>query len=428
MFRSPSSLGLCAAILLVATAKSVDAADPTAAELGLMKGFAPKADRFVDGTNWVIYPLNKWGFQNVRRFLPTAPLVNESGNTIPFPFRPVDLDGLEIEESGGKSLTEVLEFWNNDSIVVTHHGELVYERYWNGMSPRQPHWLASASKSYIGTVAAILVDRGVLDRDGPIESYIPELAGSGFAGATVGQMLDMTAGTAWDESPEQLVDTTSFARQYGAASGMWGIEGVRSTGVASFLPSITNDRPHGESFVYNSPQVDALGWAVANATRQPVDVLMSEMIWSRLGPECEGYYLLDGGGVAFSTGGMVLCARDVARFGQMILNGGYFGGKQVVPDSVVAKFFSAGDVEAFAKGSHADVYPGGAYRDYWWVTNNADDVIMAKGIYGQYIYINPAKKVVIARQASEKISADKRRFAEIEAAFQAIADHLAVAR
>ena len=405
---------------------TVFAEEPSASELGLMRGFAPSKETFVDATNWTIYPFNRWGFQNVRRFHPTAALPNDPRAVIPLETASQNLDQLPVELPGGetRAVRAIMESWQTDAIVVLHEGKLVYERYWNGMSPTQPHWIASVSKSFIGTYAAMLVDRGVLDQERTIESYVPELAESGFKGATIRQLLDMTAGTAWDESPEQLADAKSPARLYGAASGIWMIPGVRSTGVAGFLPTIGSSRAHGESFVYNSPQVDVLGWAVTNVTKKPLDRSVGEEIWAKLGTECEGYYFLDGGGAPSATGGMVICARDMARFGQMILNGGHFGGRQIVPDSVITKIQTLGDKAAFAKGSHADVYPNGAYRDFWWLTNDDDGAFMAKGIFGQYIYVNPRRQVVIARQASEKLSADKRRFAEVETAFKTIAARL----
>jgi len=124
-----------------------------------------------------------------------------------------DLDNLKIKTPDMKTfeVSHLMEIYNTDALVVIHDGRLVYERYWNGMTPTTPHWLASTSKSVVGTAAAILVNRGVLDRQKQIKDYIPELAKSGFGDATLDQLLDMTAGTAWDESMDELVNPESFA-------------------------------------------------------------------------------------------------------------------------------------------------------------------------------------------------------------------------
>jgi len=395
---------------------------PSAAELELMKGYPPPADKRVDATNWLLSPFNRWSYQNIRRVLPTAPLNNGIGPAVPWPTDLRNLDELLVEES--VSLTSLMETYLTDAIVVIHRGELVYERYWNGMTPQSPHWLASVSKSVIGTAAAVLVDRGTLDRNVLVKQIIPELAESGFGDATVGQVLDMSAGTAWDESMEAFLDPESPARKYAAAAGTWQTPGVESEGVASFLPTIEKEREHGKSFVYNSPQTDLGGWIVSRVTGKSVERNVSDEFWSALGAESPAYYLLDSAGQAWPTGGLSVSARDLARFGQLMLNEGQWNGRRIFPATVVTDIRNNGDAEAFAKGSHADLYPTGSYRNFWWVKGNADGVYMAKGVFGQYIYINPAKQTVIVRFASEKVSADRDRMKRVESAFDVIANHL----
>ena len=401
------------------------AADLTAAELGIMQGFAPGKGKFVDASNWNVYPLNRWSFQNMRRFMPTAPMPADPAKVIPFEEARRDLGFVKVKlDAGTQTFTDILEAWQTDSVVVLHNGVLVYERYWNGMTAKQPHWVASVSKSYIGTAAAMLVERGVLNREATVASYVPELADSGFADATIGQILDMTAGTDWDESPAAWADAKSPARQYGAASGSLMKPGEPSVGVAGFLPTVKKSRPHGEIFVYNSPQVDVMGWVLAKVTGLSLDKLIDREIWSKLGTECEAYYNLDGRGQPHATGGLNICARDMARFGQMMLNGGHLNGRRIVPDVVVKKIRTLGSVEAFAKGPRASTYPKGAYRDYWWITNDRDGAYLAKGVFGQLIYVNPRARVVIARHGSEKEPSSARRNIEVEGAFQAVADFL----
>ncbi|MEO1679622.1 MAG: serine hydrolase [Pseudomonadota bacterium] len=421
----PTLAAFILASLGVASAMAQETA-PTAADLGLMQGYLRDESRQVTGSNWNSAPYNRWAFRNVRRILPTVPLRTDPALTIPFTEARQNLANLPVELPDGstRTVTDIFEAWQTDSIVVLHNGVLVYERYWNGMTASSPHWLASVSKSYIGTVAAILVDRGVIDRDATVASYVPELAESGFGDATVGQILDMTAGTAWDESPAAFADPASPARQYFTAAGVLLTPGEISVGVANFLPTLVQDRPHGEVFVYNSPQTDVAGWIVANATGRSVAENVQDFIWSKLGTECEGYYMVDGIGNAFATGGMNICARDMARFGQMMLNGGHFGGQRIVPDNVVTQITTLGDTEAFARGPRADVFPGGAYRDFWWITNDEDGVYQARGVHGQLISINPRRQVVIARHASEVEASNSQRDAEVGAAFAAIARYL----
>lgn len=401
--------------------------EPTASELGLMKGFPPPIDKVVDATNWTLPPYNRWGFQNVNRFQPTGHLDNgPSERQAPWLLNKKNLDHLEISTPDGEtmSLRALMEMYLTDALVVIHDGKLIYERYWNGMTPQSQHWMASTSKSIIGTAAAILIDRGIISREDPVTKYLPELSSSGFNGTTVDQLLDMTAGTAWDESMDELQNPDSFARQYGAASGSWKIRGVDSNGVWAFLPSIEAERKHGESFAYNTPLVDVMGWILARATGKTLEQTVSDEFWSSLGAESPAYYLLDTAGNAWATGGMSATARDLARFGLLMLQEGQIHGYRVFPQTVARDIMKNGDKQVFATGSHADLYPNGSYRNYWWIKNDEDRAYLAKGIFGQYIYVNPAKRTVIVRFASEKTSADRTRMLRVEHAFKKIATYL----
>jgi len=399
---------------------------PTAEEYGLMKGFPAAEDKRVDATNWTMYPFNRWGFQNVQRFHSTAEIDNGYQAAVPFERNIKELDDLKVGLDGDQQfeLKELLESYNTDGIVVVHKGELVYERVWNDMTPTTAHWMASTSKSVIGTVAAILVERGVLDENTHVKDIIPELAKSGWAKATVREVLDMSVGTAWDESMSELLNEESFARQYGAAANSWQIKGYDGGGVMDFLPGIKQDRKHGESFVYNSPAVDVLGWILNRVTGKTLEQNVSDEIWQYLGAEGQSYYLLDGAGIAWPTGGVNSGLYDIAKFGVLMQQEGMINGKRVFPSSLTTDIIKNGNKQEFANGSHADLYPNGTYRNYWWVIGNDDNAYMAKGIYGQYIYVNPTKEVVIVRFASEKESANRERMKRVEAAYQQIADHL----
>lgn len=400
------------------------AVEPGWQELGLMQGYPAAKDKRVNDTNWTLYPNNRWGFLNVQRIHPTAMLTN--GTPVAWEETPEEVGQFAVETSGQQPLSfdVLLEEYNTDAVVVIHKGKLVYERYWNGMDPQRPHWMASTSKSLVGTAAGILIHQGAVKPDARVKTYIPELAASGFADVTVDQLLDMTGGTHWDESMAALMDTKSFARQYGAAAGSWRIPGVESSGVYDFLPSVQQIRPHGESFVYNTPQVDVLGWVLSRATGKPLERILSESFWTALGAESPAYYMLDTAGIPWATGGLSVSARDLAKFGQLMLDKGSYKQRQLIPAAVVEDIQYNANPDAFAKGSHADLYPEGAYRKYWWLKNNDDGVYLAKGIFGQYIYINPAKNVVIVRFASEKVSADRTRMKRIEAAFDKVAAQL----
>ncbi|TLX77075.1 serine hydrolase [Labilibacter sediminis] len=417
---------LIAGVVFTITQSVMAQQSPSAEEYGLMKGFPAAEDKRVDATNWTMYPFNRWGFQNVQRFHSTGAICNGYSETIPLERNMQNLDNLKVGLEGDQQfeLRELLENYNTDGLVVVHKGELVYERLWNDMTPTTAHWMASTSKSVIGTVAAILVDRGVLDENVVVKDIIPELSKSGFGKATVRELLDMSVGTAWDESMSELMNEQSFARQYGAAANSWQIKGYNGGGVMDFLPQVKQGRKHGESFLYNSPAVDVMGWVLNRVTGKTLEQNVTDELWQHFGAEGQSYYLLDGAGIAWPTGGFNSGLYDLAKFGLLMQQEGMINGKRVFPSTVATDIYKNGNKEEFAKGSHADLYTNGSYRNYWWVFGNDDNAYQAKGIYGQYIYINPAKETVIVRFASEKVSADRERMRRVENAFQQISDYL----
>ena len=372
-------------------------------DLGIMQGFPTPADKQVKNTNWVWYPFNRWSFQNVSKVLPTATV--NSAETITWEHTEgKDFTNLEVTRSTGETATikAVLDSHNTDAFVVVHKGKIEQEAYFNGMTESSQHWLASMTKSFTGLAAEILISQGVIDREKRVEEYVSELKDTAIGSATVQQVLDMTAGTAWDESMDALMNEKSFARQYGNACGTWPMGG-ESNGVFGILPKIEMEREHGKTFVYNSPLSDAMGWVLSAATGKRFEDLMAELFWNELGAESHTYMMADTNTFAWTTGGLNMSARDAARFGQVMANRGEFLGKQIFPTSVTESI-EQGDTAPFAGSAYDERIPGGAYSSFFWLTNDEDGSYMAKGMFGQYIYINPTKDVVVVRLASPEVS------------------------
>ena len=163
---------------------------PTAAELGLMQGSPPPADKMVTAENFIEPPFNRWGLSHVRELVPTRS-VPASGAPSPLPLRPADLDGLTIDFGSGRAakLGEWLEAAYTDSFIVLHHGNVVYERYFNGQTPATQHLMWSVSKSFTGTMMLMLMEQGRVDGAARVDHYLPELANTAFGDATVQQLL-----------------------------------------------------------------------------------------------------------------------------------------------------------------------------------------------------------------------------------------------
>lgn len=200
-----------------------------------------------------------------------------------------------------------------------------------------------------------------------------------------------------------------------------GYQGPRS--YYEFPQTVRPEGRHGEAFHYRTANADALGWIIARVSGRSVAQLLSERIWSQLGAEQDAYISVDASGTPFAGGGMNAGLRDLARFGELMRNGGRHNGQQVIPQAVVDDIRAGASREDFAKAGY-DLLQGWSYRNMWWVTHNPNGAFMARGVYGQALYIDPAAEMVIARFASHPVAANAASDPTSLPAYAALARHL----
>ena len=154
-------------------------------------------DRTVTLANWMDWPHNRTAFQRVRELAPTALISRRGGAPLLLPRRPVELDDMDFARADGSRTTWAahLQATQCDAVCVVHRGDIVYERYFNGMVEHTPHLLMSVSKSFCGAALGIAIGRGRLSVDDLVCDVAPEFAGTSLDGATVRHVIDMTAGT-----------------------------------------------------------------------------------------------------------------------------------------------------------------------------------------------------------------------------------------
>jgi CubicO group peptidase (beta-lactamase class C family) len=171
------------------------------------------------------------------------------------------------------------------------------------------------------------------------------------------------------------------------------------------LRTVKKSGEHGQAFAYKTVNTDALGWVIRRVTGKSIGQNLSEMIWSQLGMEQDAYFTVDSVGNEFAGGGLNTGLRDLARFGEMIRNNGRANGKQILPEAAILDIRRGGRKADFAKAAYP-LLPGWSYRSMWWITHNDHDAIMARGVHGQSIYVDPKAEMVIARYASHPIAAN----------------------
>ncbi|MBW6506571.1 MAG: beta-lactamase family protein [Rhodobacteraceae bacterium] len=269
-------------------------------------------------------------------------------------------------------------------LVVLKDGQLVHESYYRGTRPEDLRISWSVAKSFLSALFGILHAEGMVpDLEAQVVEFAPVLQGSAYDGVSVRDVLTMSSGVAFNED---YLDFNSDINRMGRVLALGG----SMDGFAAGLKA--RDAEPGARWQYVSIDTHVLGMVIAGATgRDPAD-LLAERVLAPLGLERAPYYLTDGEGTAFVLGGLNLTTRDYARFGLMFAQGGRWVDAQLVPEGWVA-------------ASTMLQAPGGAAYGYqWWVPADSAEHggdYFARGIYGQYIYINPARTVVVAVNAAD---------------------------
>jgi len=385
------------------------ASDPN--RLGWMQGSPPPDDKIIrfKDDRFLHFPQNRWALSHMRELLPTVNVWRGSGPAcalgMPAMADQSSIDCLTFHDLAGRKRRwdESLDDTYTDGIAVLHQGRLVYERYCGALRPELPHACFSITKSYAATLAATLISEGVLERTRTVLHYLPEMAGTAYSDATLGEVLDMQTGVAYSELySDPTAEIWEYSRAGGLRPSLSGPPGPSS--FYEFLVTLRKEGEHGRAFAYKTVNTEVLGWVMQRAGGMPLAEHLSRRIWSQLGCEEDGYLSVDSTGTAMAGGGLAATLRDLARFGEMMRCEGASRGKQVIPASVVADIRRGSDLGKFAMAGYT-LLSGYSYRDMWWVTHNEHQAFEARGIHGQRLYVAPAAEMVVARFASHPIAA-----------------------
>lgn len=359
----------------------------------MARAIIPKAD-------WDRPPWNRWAFQHIREILPTAEVWRGDGPVRVLARAEVDLDGLSVKSlgDGEVSLLAFLDETYTDGLVVLKNGAIAYEGYLNGMTPRSLHLSQSVAKSTLGMLFGIFAGRGQIDFTAPLSQYLPELLNTGYRGATVQQVLNMTSGVKFDET---YTDPFSDIGQSDVASG-WKPVPVGSdvsfqwpTDIWSQIVGLKDiTRAHGTAFEYRSIETDVLAFCLERISGKRLPQILSDEIWQKLGMEESANFTVDPAGYALASGGLNACLRDYARFGQMVLE----NGAGTVPAAHVAAT-RTGDHDIF-QAPYNIVLPHGAYKNQFWIEDRAEQAVMCRGVFGQLIYVSWKYNMVLVKLSS----------------------------
>ncbi len=328
--------------------KTLSATESNPKTMGWMQGFPPSADKTIRFTDpdYFAFPKLRWTVCHFRELMPTVGVDNgpDSAREFETALDP-SIDAVAFTPLGAKKTMT----WNDtfdanysDGVIVLHHGKVVYERYDGCLDKHTLHGAMSMTKSLTGLLGEMLVAEGKLDDKALVGSIIPELKNSAYGDATVRQVMDMTTALDYSEDyADPNADVWTYAKAGSPLPTPKGYKGPRS--YFEFLETVKKKGNHGDAFGYKTVNADALGWLIARSTGKSVAENLSERIWSRIGTRREAFYTVDSIGTPFAGGGFNATLRDMARLGQLMLDGGQANGEQIVPTAAIASIRDDGD-------------------------------------------------------------------------------------
>ncbi|GAB3790437.1 serine hydrolase domain-containing protein [Nocardioides ungokensis] len=380
--------------------------------------------------NWQDPPHNRWSFLHLDQVVATRRVHRgekvAAARSTDLGLDPAEIESLRLVRASGAvdTVAGVVRDTETDGMLVLHDGAVVYEHYGPSMSADQPHLLMSVTKSFVGAVAATLLDTGMLERETRVADVVPETRGTGYGDTTVGDLLDMRSGVRFSEA--YLDPESDVRRMEHAVEWRPRVPGMPGS-LYDFLVTLVADRPHGGVFHYRSAETNMIGWVCERAAGAPMQELLSGLVWSRLGAEHDAIFSVDPLGTAIHDGGLAATLRDVARFGQALLDDGRSpAGEQVLPAWWVRDTLDGGhdSKSAFAHSPSLTGMPGGHYRNQIWVPYPDREVLLCLGIHGQMVLVDRVARTVGVKLSSWPVPLDPGRHLDTVAAFHAITDHL----
>jgi CubicO group peptidase (beta-lactamase class C family) len=262
-------------------------------------------------------------------------------------------------------------------VLVLQDGKVRLERYAPPDSPTTRWNSFSVAKSITSTlVGAAMKDGYIRSLDDPVTRYIKELHGSAYDEVSVRQLLTMTSGVKWNEDYTDM--NSDVARMYAQPPD----PGFDMT--VSYVRKLPREAPPGTKWVYKTSETNLVGVLVADATGKRLADYLSEKIWRAYGMERDAEWMIDD--VGHEQGGCCLAMTlgDYGRFAQFILDGARVEGTPIVADNWLRE------------ATRTQVSTGGAGTGYgyqWWTRD--DGTFEGRGIYGQTLHIDPARRLVI---------------------------------
>ena len=266
------------------------------------------------------------------------------------------------------SLTERLVHSNTQAFLVIRNDSLLYEFYGQGLTAEDPMTSFSVAKTFVGYLVGVGLQEGFIGSlSDPVQRYLPAFP---LSDVTLDHLLNHTSGIDFPADGWQYY-TKNLARLPEK------VQGYR--------------RPPGTGWRYENGNSQLLAMVLETASGESMSELLASRIWQRIGTEDAARWSEDGHGMVKAFCCLNARAIDFARFGRLMLRLGDWDGEQLVPRDYLVEA-AKGDTK---EGRYV------RYKRQQWLENEAAGIYLANGLYGQYIYIYPAKNLMIVRFAKE---------------------------
>lgn len=322
-----------------------------------------------------IYPVRV-----IRRAAKPAPLAAGKAMALPASF---EIQGRTIDTA--RFLAEV----ETTGLLVFKDDRLVHEDYWLGNDATTQTVSWSVVKSFVSALMGIAIHEGAIrSLEDSVTRYVPELAGSGYDGVRIKDVLQMSSGIRWNEDySDPEADINVFGRVF-----------RRGESLDAFAARCVRGREPGTYNLYNSTDTHVIGMVLRHATGRSLAEYLKEKLWDPIGAGADAFWIVDDKGAEMAGGGLNAVLRDYARLGLLYLNGGIWNGTQIVPEAWV-KASVTPDAPHLMPGPRPSALLPSGYGYQWWVPDDSG-VYSAIGIYNQYVYVDPKARVVIAKSSA----------------------------
>lgn len=324
-------------------------------------------------------------FQNTPQIQPTK-TIHRGENT--FQFLKEDnaaLEGSFCFEGVSYPLETFMEDTRTLAMVAVKDDVIRYENYFSGGNEATVFSSNSMGKSFVSALMGIAVSEGYVDSvEDPVGKYIPEFAGTELENIPIRACLKMASGINFDEDR----DMSGFSMRT-----LMGTPAMRV--IAKYG---TQEEPYTYRR-YLSINTEILGQVIVNATGRSLAEYMEEKLWKRIDAAHDAFWTLSNG-TELAMGGLSVSMRDYVRFARLYLHEGAYNGEQILDREWVRASMDAS--EEFAKpGANNDAYNAIGYGYQWWIPEGNQGEFMAIGVYGQWIYVNPLKQVIIVKTSAD---------------------------